>query len=50
MKKVDLKDLEWDFSDSDEIKCIGKGIEITFDLKTLNDLIESYNENWSDED
>ena len=50
MIKVDLKDLEWDFSNGDEIKCVGKSIELTIDLKTLKDLMESYNENWEDED
>ena len=50
MKNVNLKDLEWDFSDSDEIKCVGKGIELTIELETLKDLMESYDENWEDDE
>jgi len=49
-KTISLSDLEWDFSDEDEvILSLPKGIELTISKDELNDFIESWKENFEDD-
>jgi hypothetical protein len=54
MNEIEFSDLECDFSDSDSITFILKGhyedFKINMSKQALDDLVESYNENWNDED
>jgi hypothetical protein len=44
---IKLSDLDWDFSDEDEITLsLPKGIELVIGKDELNDFIESWKENW----
>ena len=48
-KTISLSDLEWDFSDEDEVTLsLPKGIELTISKDELNDFIESWKENFED--
>ena len=50
-KTISLSDLEWDFSDEDEVTLsLPKGIELTISKDELNDFIESWKENFEDDD
>jgi hypothetical protein len=49
-KTISLSDLEWDFSDEDEVTLsLPKGIELTISKDELNSFIESWKENFEDE-
>ena len=49
-KTISLSDLEWDFSDEDEVTLsLPKGIELTISKDELNDFIESWKENFEDD-
>jgi len=49
-KTISLSDLEWDFSDEDEvILSLPKGIELTISKDELNDFIESWKENFEND-
>jgi hypothetical protein len=44
---IKLSDLDWDFSDEDEITLsLPKGIELVISRDELKDFIESWKENW----
>jgi hypothetical protein len=44
---INLSDLDWDFSDEDEVTLsLPKGIELTISRDELKDFIESWEENW----
>jgi hypothetical protein len=49
-KTISLSDLEWDFSDEDEVTLsLPKGIELIISKDELNSFIESWKENFEDE-
>ena len=44
---IKLSDLDWDFSDEDEVTLsLPKGIELVISRDELKDFIESWEENW----
>jgi hypothetical protein len=50
-KTINLSDLEWDFSDEDEVTLsLPKGIELVISKDELNDFIESWKENFEDDE
>ena len=46
MKQVLLSDLEWDFSDQDEVELKVGNTILVLTRDELNSFIESWNENW----
>ena len=49
-KTINLSDLEWDFSDEDEVTLsLPKGIELVISRDELNSFIESWEENFEDD-
>jgi hypothetical protein len=49
-KTINLSDLEWDFSDADEVTLLlPKGIELVISRDELNSFIESWEENFEDD-
>lgn len=46
MKQVLLSDLEWDFSDKDEVELKVGNTILVLTRDELNDFIESWDENW----
>jgi len=46
MKQVLLSDLEWDFSDQDEVELKVGNTILVLTRDELNDFIESWDENW----
>jgi len=46
MKQVLLSDLEWDFSDKDEVELKVGNTILVLTRDELNDFIKSWDENW----
>ena len=47
---INLSDLEWDFSDGEEVTLsLPRGIELVISKGELKDFIESWDENWEED-
>jgi hypothetical protein len=47
---INLSDLEWDFSDEEEVTLfLPRGIELVISKGELKDFIESWEENWEED-
>jgi hypothetical protein len=50
MKKIKLSDLDWDFSDSDVVELKIGNVILEIERKELDDFIESWDENFENEE
>lgn len=48
MKEFNLEDLEWDFSDEDNVVLKMGNVILNVERNVLKDFIESWDENWDD--